>query len=72
MISAVDFIARALGKIIVWLGNIEVDPGVNIASLVLIVAAIGLVIGFLLGPGRGSPETYQPRHVYQPRHAKKE
>ncbi len=72
MLSCVDFLAKCIGKILIFIGNIEVDPGVNIASLILIVAAVGLIIGFLLGPGRGVAETYQPRHSYAPKHARKE
>ena len=72
MLACVDFLAKCIGKILIFIGNLEVDPGVNIASLILIVAAVALILGFLLGPGRGVVETYQPRHSYAPKHARKE
>lgn len=74
MLAFISFLSSCLAYILNFIMRIEVDPGVNIASLLFIVVCIALILGFLLPSrsGDGSSDTYRPRHSYLPKHERRE
>ena len=77
MISFLAFLSIVFNKLFQFIMTMEIDPGVTIIDVVLVVIPIALILGFILGPVGGS-DTYQPKHTYfsrnrgayAPRHGK--
>lgn len=63
MLGFIGFLSTVFNKLFQFIMTMEIDPGVSIIEVVLVVIPIALILGFILGPVGGS-DTYQPKHTY--------
>lgn len=74
MLEFISQLGHIFGMLIEFIFNIHVEDDITVGKLAYIVIALGLF--FALIHGRGSSgeanDTYQPKHSYAPKHARKE
>lgn len=73
MINFISYLGHVFGLIIQFVFNIKIENEVTVGKMVCIVVALGLFFALIHGrSSSGNNDTYQPKHSYAPKHARKE
>jgi len=74
MLEFISYLGHVFRMIIEFVFNIRVEDEMTVGKIVYIIIALGLFFAFIHGRGSngGSNDTYQPKHSYAPKHARKE